>query len=127
MLKVRLGNVTSMTISITIPVFARIAIPVMVRTVIVLESSTIAIPVPIIEALAVVARRYPPCTSIGRSGPVSVVPTVTASHYIPVAVYPKEIRPRSYRPNPNHARRRWRADSDSNRNLAEHASRGQQD
>jgi hypothetical protein len=112
-------------IPVTIVVFAPIAIAVMIPTVIVFKSSPIAIPIPVIEALTIVARRYPPCTSIGRSGPVSVVPTIAATRGIPVTIYPKEIRSRSRWPVPNHTRRRWRADSDSNRNLAEHASRGQ--
>jgi len=112
--------------SVTPPiVLAPIAIPVVVPTVIVFESSTIAIPIPTIEALSFVSRAYPARTSIGRSSPVSIVPTIAVAGCIPVAVYPIEIGSRSRWPVPNDTRRRWRANSDSNGNLAEHASGGQ--
>jgi hypothetical protein len=106
--------VFSVVLALTI-IAVTVAVPVMV----VFAPAAVAIPVPFKEALSVVAGPNPACAGIGWTSPVSGMPPVTVSHRIPVSFHPDEFRAWARREHPNHSRRRWRSDHDSNRDLAE--------
>ena len=87
-------------------------ITVPVPAMVVSEPPAIAIPVPVVILAAFIARAYPTCTLIRNSGPVSVVPDVTMTHRVPIAVHPHEIRTRTGQ-LPVLAHRRWGPNSNS--------------
>src|SRR5579864_6719264 len=97
----------------------KVAVTVAVPMMVVFAPSAVAVPVPFKEALSVVAGPNPACAGIGRASPVSGMPSVTVTHRIPVTFHPDEFRAWAWRKHSNHSRRRWRADYDSNRHLAE--------
>jgi hypothetical protein len=107
-------------------VVAKIAVAVAVPVMVVFALAAIAVPVAIKEALSVMVRRHPACARINCASPVSGMPLIVSSHWIPVAFHPDEFRAWTSRQNPNHPRGRWRADSNSDRNLAEHGSSNQE-
>jgi len=74
----------SITISVVVPVIAiaAVAVPAMV----VLEAAPIALPVTTVKALTFIARPDPARAPVRRSSPVSVVPPITVSVSVPVAV-----------------------------------------
>jgi len=90
-----------------------------VPAMVVLTPAAIAFPVTVIESLAVVTGTNPMSTAIWWPRPISVMPLVMVPDGVPVAIYPKELRTRGDRPNPNRSGGRRRADSNSDRNLAE--------
>jgi hypothetical protein len=61
-----------------------VAIPAMI----VGKAAAIPLPVTLIEPLSIVSRQHPDSAGIGRPSPVTVMPHVTASYGIPIAVYP---------------------------------------
>ncbi len=79
--------------------------------------ATIAIPAALKVLVSIISGLHPPCAVVGRPGPVSLMPFVLVTHWIPVAGYPGVIRARTSRLYPNNTRR-WRcADSNSDGNL----------
>jgi hypothetical protein len=102
------------------------AVAIVVPTMVVLDAAAITVPVAMIEALPIMARSYPASGGIYRAAPISGMPLITVPYGIPVAVYPDEFGTGTRRENANHSRWRWWADSDSNGNLGEHKSAGQE-
>ena len=83
---------------------AKIAIPVVVPPMVVLAAAVVAVPVAAKKPFAIVAWRYPTCARIDRARPISVMPRVTAFHWIPIPVHPDVIRTRLSRRDPDHSR-----------------------
>jgi len=98
---------------ILVVVFAEIAVVLAVPMMIVLVAASVAVPVAIVIALSIVARRYPASANVMRTRIVSVMPSVTAPHWIPIAVHPDKIGTRAHRPNANVSRTWGRANPDS--------------
>ena len=103
-------------------VVVAVAVAVFVPFVVVGHLAVVAFPIAFEEALTIVMRGYPACARIGRTGPVTGVPPVAASDWIPIAVDPGVTRAGAARLNPDDARRGWRADPDSDRQLSEERS-----
>jgi hypothetical protein len=59
------------------------AVPAMI----VFHDAMRAFPASCVELLPIVTRTYPKCAFVGRTGPVTVVPPIMATHRIPVAIY----------------------------------------
>jgi hypothetical protein len=95
-----------------------IAVMIVVPAVIVFKPAMRPVPVTCVELGSVVARSHPASALVRRPRPVAFMPSVMATHRIPVAVYPRIIRTRGHRPYAKHARSGRRANSDSNRNLS---------
>src|SRR5258708_23032792 len=103
--------------------FPPVAGPVAVLAVIVIKAATVAFPIAVVITVAVITRKDPLRTRIGRARPVSFMPDIAAIDRIPVSIYPGELRTRCGRPHPNHARRGRRTNINSERHLsAEHGS-----
>ncbi len=94
-----------------------IPVPIVVPAMIVFDSSVVSIPVTREEFMAVVARFNPAGAFIGRARPIAVMPSVMPSVGKPIAANPGIPWAWLRRLNPDHARARRRADSDSYRNL----------
>jgi hypothetical protein len=112
-------------VAVSVVAFAPIAVAIAIPTMIVFEASARSFPVAVVISTAFMARCYPPGSLIGRATPISVMPSILMSDRIPVTVYPVITGTWGYGSDANHARRRWR--TNSYRNLADHASCGQQD
>jgi hypothetical protein len=99
----------------------RAVIPVMfvVPAVIVFHPAVLSLPVAGKEVLPVMMRRHPASAFVWWPAPIACMPPVVASHRIPIALYPKESGARAWG-SANHASRRWRTNSDSQRNLRCH-------
>jgi hypothetical protein len=102
------------------------AIALVVPMMIVLDAAALAVPVSMIEALSIVARRYPSSGCVCRTAPIAGMPLIVVPYGIPVAVYPDELRTWPRGENANDSRRRGWADSDSDGNLGEHKSASQE-
>jgi len=74
-----------------IVIAATVSVPVMIMT----TPPAIAFSIPFIEAVSVVMRPYPMRTSVRRADPVSVVPLVVVTCWIPVALQPDVLGPRA--------------------------------
>jgi hypothetical protein len=109
-----------MTVVVTALMLTIITAPPAVPVMVVLAAAAITLPIPTIEALSVVAWTNPACAGIWRTSPVSGVPPVVASNWIPVSIHPHEFRGWTWRENPNHPRWRRRSNCNSNRHLTEH-------
>ena len=110
--------VVAMAVVIVIlPAVVIAAIVFFVPTMIVLYAATFAFPIAVIEAFAIVARPDPAGAFIRRPGPVALMPAVMAANGIPVTANPDELRSGLSGKHCNHARRRWRANSDADRDL----------
>jgi hypothetical protein len=108
--------------AVEIPVVVTIAIPAMI----VGSSAVVAVPVALEVALAIVTRFHPSCTGVGRTGPVSVVPSVVVACRVPVASYPEIVIARTLGLNSHYTDRRGRADCHTDGDLSEDSSRSQQ-
>ena len=109
-------------LSLVAPPFlpAIVAVPsVSVPAMIVLILAVVARPVTCVKLLALIAGGDPRGAFIGRARVIAIVPNVTIVGWIPVAVNPCISRSRVVRTNPNHARRRRRADPDAYGELPE--------
>jgi hypothetical protein len=73
----------------------KVAAAVAVPAVIVFASAAISVPIAIKIALTIMARGHPPPARISRPGPVSVMPLIVVSNWIPVAVHPYILRCRA--------------------------------
>jgi len=113
--------VVVVVIAPTVAITVTLAVP----AVIVLESSSVAVPVAGEESFSIMMRHNPACARIGRKRPISGMPAVTPAVYKPIAIDPDEVRARSGRQNSNHARWWVRTDPNANRDLAEDTSCGQ--
>src|SRR6185369_3324824 len=84
---------------------------------IVAVSATIAIPIAFVEHSAFIAWPDPTRAAVGRTRPISVVPSVSPAIGIPVAVYPDVSKPGTAWLNPDDPWRRRSPNSDSDRDL----------
>jgi len=124
MIMIMTAAVIVIVIVIVIPAPVAVAIPVPVMVVVPMPA--LAFPTTLVIAFPIIPRRHPVRASIRSAGPVCVMPFVVVPDRIPVAVNPKEIRPRASRDHANDARGwRW-ADYYSDRNLAENRTASQQ-
>src|SRR5579883_467405 len=97
--------------------FAPIAVAVAVPAVVVLAPSVVAIPVTREVPAALITRSNPPRAAINRQRPITGVPLVVISHWIPVALHPNVVRAGAGGQNLDHARRWRRTDLYPDRNL----------
>jgi hypothetical protein len=76
-------------------IFVILIIPIVIAVpmVVMLYPAAATFPIAGVEALAVVARRYPPCAFIRWPSPVSLMPSITTPLREPVTVYPNKIAP----------------------------------
>jgi len=88
-----------------------IAIPI--RVVIVIAPTSIAVPIPGEVAAPLITRGYPTGVGVHGTGPVTRVPLVVISLWIPVALDPDKLRAGSRRQDPDNTRGRRRANLDS--------------
>jgi hypothetical protein len=102
---------------------AKVAVPLAVRSMIVLDAAVLAFPIAAEEALTVVTRAYPASALVGRASPIAAMPAIVATNGIPVAIDPEELRAGADRANSNDARRGRGTDYDSDRNLSERCGR----
>jgi hypothetical protein len=108
-------------VTTVIPVFPA------VRAVIVLNPTAIPTPITEKELLAVVTRPDPVRACVRRSSPVTGMPLVLPPHRIPIAVDPNKVGAWAMWLYSHHSRLRWRANSDSERDLSPgHRSNGQE-
>lgn len=107
-------------VTTVIPVFPA------VRAVIMFNTTAIPTPITEKELLAVVTRPDPVRACVRRSSPVTGMPPVLPPNRIPIAVDPNKVGTWSTWLHSHHSRLRWRANSDSKRNLSPgHRSNGQ--
>ena len=93
--------------------FAIIAVVVAVPAMVMFAPAAIAFPVTIPVAIPFISRCNPTCAGVNRAGPVSFMPSIVASHWVPIAFNPNEVRPGPWGVNPYDARGRGRADPNS--------------
>jgi hypothetical protein len=91
-----------------------VPIVVVVPVVIVLNTTAISFPVTRIEPFTVVVRHHPASSLVGWSSPIASVPPVMPSYGIPITPHPQELRTWPFWQNPNHPRRRWWSNCNSN-------------
>jgi hypothetical protein len=95
-----------------------VAVMIPVPAMIVLHATAVALPVTCEEPFSIVVRPYPSGALIRRPRPISFMPPIVPSHWIPIAVNPDEFGAGAYWPNANHARG-WRSSyTDAQRNLS---------
>src|SRR5207237_626527 len=103
--------------TVVIPVVvktASIAVPVAIPAVIMLEALVSGtVPIALIIHAAFIAWVHPDRTLIRRLRPVPIVPAISISVLIPVAVHPGEAGSGRARPDAHNTRRRWLADADA--------------
>jgi hypothetical protein len=110
----------AVVISIEIALVVTAAVP----TVVVGDLTAVgAVPVAFIEPLSIMTGFNPTRTAVRRTGPISVVPLIAMTNRIPIPAYPGVVGSGTSRLNPDHPRRRRRADSDSDGKLGERRSR----
>src|SRR5579872_4507377 len=91
---------------------------VAVPAVIVVDSSTAAVPVAGIKLATFVTGSDPAVSFVRRPAPIALMPAVAMSHWIPIPVHPEVARPRCDRSHAHHARGWWRPDPYSQGHLA---------
>src|ERR1700693_5080830 len=94
-----------------------VAVTVVIPMVVVLAAAALAIPIAFKKALSVMMGRHPMRRCIGRTAPISVVPSIAVSGDIPVAIDPKIIGTGAGGNDSDHTRRWRRSDAYSDRNL----------
>jgi hypothetical protein len=112
-----LGNAALATV-----VFAIVAVVLAVPAMFMFAAAAVAFPIAIQVAIAFVPRPDPTCAGINRTGPVAGMPSIVASHRIPIAFNPNILRAGPRRLHAHHARGRWRADLNAHGHLAEKGS-----
>jgi len=86
--------------------------------VIVINTAAISVPVSYIKLLSIVVRFDPSSPLIRRSCPISVMPLIVISDWIPITVYIRVTGTRAPRHNANHTRTRRRTNSNAERDLS---------
>jgi hypothetical protein len=104
-------------VAIVAPIPIEIARAVPIPAMVVVKAAPVTFPVALKELATLVARSNPTGSAVGWAAPISVMPAVSAAYRIPIAVYPKVIRPRRAWTGMNHPRGRRRPDSYANRQL----------
>jgi hypothetical protein len=95
-----------------------VSVAVPVPMVVMFKPATISIPVTDIELSSVVTRWHPSSPRIRWPSPISFMPFVVPSHWIPITVYPHELGAWSWGQNANNTWLRWRTNSDTDRHLS---------
>src|SRR5579863_6166772 len=106
-----------MAVAVAVVVTAIVAVPVMIPAMVVRHPAAISLPVAFEEPLAIVMGCNPSCAGVGRPRPISRMPSVMASHWIPVALDPDKTGTGRCRHNRDRSRRRRRTDPHSNRQV----------
>src|SRR6516225_11352423 len=88
-----------------------------IPVVIMFEVSALALPVALVEPLALVTRSDPASALVGRARPVAVMPFVMVPDWIPIPFDPHKTRPWRRRWRVHHSRCGRRPDGDANRHL----------
>ena len=89
---------------------------------VVLAAAVLAVPIALKESLSVMMGRHPMCSRIGRPAPISVVPSISVSNRIPVAIDPRITGAGTGGNNSYDPRRRRRSNPHSDRNLGKNRS-----
>lgn len=114
--------------AIMVPIVVTIEVAVMVAAFIpfmtMLHLAVVSFPIAIVEALSIMVRRHPTGAGVGWAGPVTFVPLVTGTHWVPITADPRVIGSRASRLKPKYPWWWRRADSYSDRQLREDSSRG---
>ena len=107
----------TVTVVIVIMIATVIAVMVVIPFVIVLDTAVPAFPVTVVEPFPIMARADPEGTLVRRAAPITFVPTIVASGWIPVAANPCKFRIGLYGNHGDDAWLGWRTDTDANRYL----------
>ena len=111
-------RLVAVPIAIVVPiVFAPIAVAVVIPAMVVLEATAIPFPITAKKTFSIMMGPDPARARVRRTCPVSVMPPIAVAGYKPVAIHPDKIGAGARREDAYNARRRWRADSDSDGNL----------
>jgi len=74
-----------------VAIVPEIAVSIAVPAMIVIEPAAVAFPIALEELSALIARSAPMGAGVGGTGPISVMPTIPPSHWIPIAIDPEII------------------------------------
>ena len=85
------------------PTLMKISCPVVIPPVFVLESSTVSFPITRKKLPPIVPRRYPASPIIWRPSPITLVPCISSTYWIPVPLHPYELCSRAGRQHSNDA------------------------
>ena len=96
----------------------KIAVMAAIPSVIVFHAAVIAFPITREKLCAIVVRADPVSTFIRRTGPVSVMPAITAADGIPISVHPGKAGSGSSGMHCHNTRWRGRSDPDADANLS---------
>src|SRR5260370_27483293 len=92
-------NRPTLVVSVVLAVTAKVAVMVAVPVVVVFVPAALALPVTVMEPVSIVVWLYPASPWIDRTRPISVMPFVVVSHWIPITINPHEIGTRAQGPN----------------------------
>jgi len=106
--------------------FPEIAVSVVVPNVIMFKPAVFSLPVTVEESLSVVTRPHPASPWVRRPSPITFMPAIMPSDWIPVTLDPQELGSGGRRQNSNHAGRRRRPDGDPDRDLSAEYRQGKQ-
>jgi hypothetical protein len=118
-------------VAIAVPVPISVVImeiprPVMVPAMIMFQPAVLAFPIAFVETLSIVMRPYPASSCVRGPSPIAFVPAVVPSYWVPITLYPDELRAGRRRQNTYDTSRRWRTNPDSNGDLSKHGKGKQQ-
>jgi len=71
-----LTSLVEMLLTAVVAIVVAVMVAVVVPAMVVGDLAAIAIPVALKEALAIMMRLHPACSSVSRPGPVSIVPPI---------------------------------------------------
>jgi hypothetical protein len=91
-----------------------VAVSLVIRMVIVLNTAAVSLPIPRIEPFAVVAGRNPASPLVGWPRPIALMPVVVLSYRIPVTCHPHALWSRLCGYNQCHSRWWWHPNYNSN-------------
>jgi hypothetical protein len=112
-----LSVVPAVTMIAMLVMIVGIAVSIMIRVVIVLNTAAVSFPIPRIETFAVVVRCNPVRPLVRWPSPIAFMPLVVFSYWIPVTFHPYTFRSWPCGYDHGHSGRRWRPNYDSHRNL----------
>ena len=110
---------------LAIVIMMEVAVTVVIPMVVVLAAAALAIPIAFEKSLSIMMGRHPMRRFIRRTAPISIVPPISVSNRIPVAIDPKIIGSGTGRNHSHYTRRRRRSNSHSDRNLGKSRSEHQ--
>src|ERR1051325_10743784 len=112
-LPLRPSHLSVIVVSIVIAIVVLVAIPAVVMA----NLAVFSIPVAFIIPLSIMTGFHPMRARVCRTSPVSVVPLIMVAHRVPITGDPGIAGAGTARLNPDHPRRRRRADSHSDGKL----------